>query len=390
MKNRTVYLLQQFELRKLTSAETAELLDLTTTDEDGITAAIVDMMEAELTAEVVDHQKWAPVLNRIIAVDKPRAKKINKMLLFRWTAAAILLVALSFALLFNRSAEPERKHPRFANDVKPGGDKAILTLADGSNISLTDAKNGAIAGGQGIEIVKTKDGQLIYNVSGNSKVAPGAVNVITTPRGGQYQLIMPDGTKVWLNAESAIKFSPAIASADLREVELSGEAYFEVAKTHRPFVVKTSRQTVNVLGTHFNINNYNDEPAVQTTLFEGSVLVTASNKAVSEQQLKKVYLVPGQQSVVRNHALTVVPANMEEALAWKNGNFVFANERIESIMRKVARWYDIEVIYQGKITENDFVGSISRFKKVSEVLNLLELTQAVHFKVEGRRITVMP
>ncbi|WP_316790447.1 FecR family protein [Pedobacter frigoris] len=390
MKNRAVYLLQQFELRKLTPSETDELLALTTTDEDGVTAAIAEMMDGEVTLESIDIQEWGPMLNSIVAVDKSVAKKMKKIFLFRWAAAAIFLVALSLALLFNHNAEPEKKHVRFANDVKPGGDKAVLTLADGSKISLTDVKTGAIASEQGIEIIKTKDGQLIYNIAGNSKVAPGTVNVITTPRGGQYQLIMPDGTKVWLNAESAIGFSPAIASTRLREVELSGEAYFEVAKTHRPFVVKTSRQTVKVLGTHFNINSYKDEPVDQTTLYEGSVLVTASNKMVSEQQLDKVYLVPGQQSVVRNYALIVSPANMEEALAWKNGNFVFANERIESIMRKIARWYDVEVIYEGKITENDFVGSISRFKKVSEVLNLLELTQGVHFKIEGRRITVMP
>jgi transmembrane sensor len=307
---------------------------------------------------------------------------------FRWLAAAMILIA--FGLYFYPGFREDGKviYPsQYASKILPGGNKAILTLSDGSEISLTDAENGALTKQSGIKITKTADGQLVYDASA-SRSSSEASNTITTPRGGQYQVNLPDGTKVWLNAASSLKFPLTFTDQKNRIVELSGEAYFEVAKNkHQPFKVITTvrpdqegrEQIIEVLGTHFNVNAYPDEESIVTTLLEGSIRLN-----------NKLTLKPNQQSIFAYDHFHVVPADTEEAVAWKNGYFMFANEDLRSIMRKISRWYNLEIVYQGKTTDNTFIGTVSRFKEVSEVLNILELTRTVHFKIEGRKITVMP
>lgn len=307
---------------------------------------------------------------------------------FRWLAAAMILIALGLYFYPGfREAEKVIYPSRYASRILPGGNKAILTLSDGSEISLTDAENGALTKQSGIKITKTADGQLVYDASA-SRSSSEASNTITTPRGGQYQVNLPDGTKVWLNAASSLKFPLTFTDQKNRIVELSGEAYFEVAKNkHQPFKVVTTvrpdqegrEQIIEVLGTHFNVNAYPDEESIVTTLLEGSIRLN-----------NKLTLKPNQQSIFAYDHFHVVPADTEEAVAWKNGYFMFANEDLRSIMRKISRWYNLEIVYQGKTTDNTFIGTVSRFKEVSEVLNILELTRTVHFKIEGRKITVMP
>ncbi len=271
--------------------------------------------------------------------------------------------------------------------IAPGGDKAILTLSDGSQIILENAKNGILANQAGVSIQKTSDGELLYSFSGSATKHSGVLpedviyNKIETPVGGKYQVNLPDGSKVWLNSTSSLRF-PALFIGKTREVELSGEAFFDVAKnTEKPFKVITKDQIVEVLGTQFNINSYSDEKDIKTTLIEGSVKIIYKDKVV--------LLNPGQQFQPVESKVKVVDADTEEVIAWKNGYFLFKNEDIQSIMRKISRWYNVEVSYSGAIPDVGFGGNISRSKDISEVLNVLQLTNAVHFKVEGRRITVM-
>lgn len=273
----------------------------------------------------------------------------------------------------------------YANhDIAPGGNKAVLVLADGRKIILDDKTKGEIAKQSGVTITKTADGQLVYTISKVTSVDPNTYNSIITPRGGQYQISLPDGTKVWLNASSSLKF-PAAFAGNERKVELTGEAYFEVAKNKDlPFRVITALQEVEVLGTHFNINSYSNEFSTITALFEGSIKVSARSSQLS------TLLKPGQQSMMNTDGLGISPVDIDDALAWKNGLFVFNNEELESIMRKVSRWYDVDIVYKNDEIRHDvFGGSVSRFGNVSEILRMLEITGNVRFKIEENRILVM-
>jgi transmembrane sensor len=270
------------------------------------------------------------------------------------------------------------------HDADPGKNKAILTLDNGEKVVLDSARIGTLAKNGNISVNKAADGQLIYKVDGDKTSSANeqvAYNTISTPRGGQYQVILPDGTKVWLNAASSIKFPTAFAAHD-RHVELTGEAYFEVAKdASKPFDVTVNTLQVKVLGTHFNINAYSDEDAVKTTLLEGSVQLTSGN---NHNLLK-----PNQQGIFRGTNISVVDVDAERLIAWKNGFFDFNRASIQDIMKQISRWYDTEVVYNGKIPDDEFVGKIERGAKLSQVLHILELSH-VHFTVENKKITVSP
>lgn len=272
------------------------------------------------------------------------------------------------------------------DDIVPGGNKAVLTLANGKKINLTDVNIGTLAEQSNVQIAKIADGQLVYSILSDQQVRnnqKNQYNTIETPKGGRYQMRLPDGTNVWLNSASRLTFPSSFSSLSKRKVELSGEAYFEVAKdSSRPFVVKTILQEVEVLGTHFNISSYEDESSVKTTLIEGSVKIVAKNG--SDKILK-----PGQQSVLTADNITVENINEgQQALAWKNDQFIFESHDIQYVMRIISRWYNVEVEYVGAIPENKFGGAISKFENISEVLKSLESTGRVKFKIEGRRILV--
>lgn len=308
-----------------------------------------------------------------------------------WTkiaAAAIVLITLSIGGFYYLSKEP--KSASFANDIAPGGNRAILTLANGKKVILNDAKNGELANQQDVVITKQADGKIAYTVkSGN--LASSTPNTVETPKGGQYEVVLPDGTNVLLNAASTLTFPTSFAHAKERRVKLKGEAYFMVSKvtlkdktknkeTKLPFIVETDRAEVEVLGTQFNVNSYSDEPSSKTTLIEGSVAINGAG-------FSKV-ITPGTQAIIGSQGLALAEANIEEVLAWKNGYFIFDSEDIRSVMRRISRWYDVEIVFEGKITNDKFGGTVSRFSNVSKVLSKLELTNKVHFRIEERRIIV--
>lgn len=307
-----------------------------------------------------------------------------------WSAAAAaIILILSSGIYFNNHKKKatvivQTESPRFKNDVLPGDNRAILTLDDGSKINLDDAQNGILASEENTDIRKTGSGQLEYS-AGDKLNETVKYNTLSTPMGGQYQLALPDGSKVWLNSGSSIRFPTSFTGKE-RIVELKGEAFFDIKKNKKmPFIVHTNNSMdIRVLGTQFNVMAYDDEKSINTTLLEGSVQILKESGTA--------YLEPGQSATLNKGTgkIKVAPADIDEAVAWKNGFFIFSNENIESIMRKVSRWYNVEVDYQGNLSNKDFVGTISRDKNISEILKMLELTGAIHFRIEGRRITVMP
>ncbi|PWS32057.1 FecR family protein [Pedobacter paludis] len=360
---------------------------------------------AELSAKKseLNHTDLIEAKNQIwnAIEEQTEFKTGNKYVLWvKIASAAVVLFFIGFVInnQIKKQIPAEQDFSKTTTKtIKPGGNKATLTLADGSKISLTDATNGIIAKQAGINITKTNKGELIYTVaSASSAKAKDLFNTIETPRGGQYQVNLPDGTKVWLNAESSLKY-PAVFNQSNRVVELKGEAYFEVAKLLNrsgkrvPFKVKSNlgegrNQEVEVLGTHFNINAYQDEPSNKTTLLEGSVRIL--NVSASTSNLLK----PGQQSIIRSSSplILVKDVDAEEAVTWKDGFFSFNDENLETIMNKISRWYNVDIEYRGNKINKLFGGRISRFNSVNEVLETLQTTGDVHFKIEERRILVMP
>ncbi|SEA63530.1 FecR family protein [Pedobacter hartonius] len=302
---------------------------------------------------------------------------------FKWSrlaAAASILLCLGIGGYYINQRERVGQVAQVrSHDIAPGSNKAILTLANGQKILLNDAKNGRLAVQGSTSITKTSEGSLAYKSADRSSSAI-AYNTVSTPLGGQYHLSLADGSNVWLNAGSSIKY-PTSFNGTERRVEITGEVYFEIAhNVAMPFRVVTTRQVVEVLGTHFNVNAYADEIAIRTTLLEGSVKVTGLNTT-------KI-IKPGEQAVLSRDGLAVANADLEEALAWKNGYFRFNDENIGSVMRKLSKWYDIEVIFKDPATEEGFNGKISRYKNISQALKMLEKTKAVHFQIQGRRVIV--
>jgi transmembrane sensor len=305
-------------------------------------------------------------------------------------AAVFLLIASSIFFIFNPKnkkqelAKTELNRPTPVNDIAPGGNKAVLTLADGSSIVLDSAANGTLTQQGNIKVQKLDNGQLAYTVNGKQVTENDEAfyNTISTPRGGQYQVTLADGTQVWLNAASSIRF-PVVFTGAERKVEITGEVYFEVSKNAAiPFKVKTAASEVVVLGTHFNVNAYDDEAAVKTTLLEGSVKIIAAGQPIK-------YLQPGQQSAINKQGTITVlnNADIEEALAWKNGRFQFNSADLKSILRQISRWYDVDVVYKGNVNLH-FTGQLTRNDNVSKVFEELVLTGEVHFKIEGKKIIV--
>lgn len=306
-----------------------------------------------------------------------------------WPAAAIaasLFMVIGLAIYFytRPSNDPlNSSSVNYATQVRPGTDKAVLTIGNGSEISLSNARTGALLKENGTTISKTGEGKLVYTGvtgSGNSNTS----NTITTPRGGKWQLRLPDGSMVWLNAASSLTYPVSFEGSKDRLVELKGEAYFEVArdKAH-PFKVKTARQEVEVLGTHFNVESYPEEILTKTTLLSGSVRVSTADKSA--------LIRPGEQALLSAaDKFSIINVDTESAVAWKNGEFSFIKEDLKSVMRKISRWYDVEIIYQGEHASKTFTGTVSRSENIDKALGLLELTGVVHFKVKGRSVIVMP
>lgn len=314
------------------------------------------------------------MLNRLLTVMKP-AKTIA--LWQKITVAASVLAVLavgSYFFLLKKQDNGNIVSIAYAH-IKPGGNKAILTLADGKQVSLTDAKTGILGIKELSFVNKATDGKVVYEANGNNQIS---YNTISTPRGGQFQVVLPDGSNVWLNAESSITF-PTQFVGNTRSVSITGEAYFEVVhQVDKPFKVSSANQTVEVLGTHFNINTYLDEPLTKTTLLEGKI------KLVKGADSKM--LVPGEQAETETHnnnakiAVKTSP-DIEQVVAWKNGIFKFKNTSFKEVLRQVSRWYDVKVEYEKEIPDRLFSGEITRNVNLSDVLEILSYLK-INFKIK--------
>jgi len=306
---------------------------------------------------------------------------------FRYAAAIILLLGVAtYFWLTVKGPEQELARDHGGNtaapltDIGPGSDKATLTLSDGSTILLDSATNGTLAKQGGTQVVKLADGSLAYQ-PGESPDTKVFYNTMETRRGGKYRLILPDGSKVWLNSASSIRY-PNVFSGHERKVEITGEAYFEIAKdVHQPFKVSNGEMVVQVLGTEFNINTYIDESAVKTTLVSGSVVIS---KGGQSKQLNA-----GEQLSIGNGSdrLLVSKPDLDEVLAWKNGLFNFKSADIYTVMRQLSRWYDIDVKYEGNAPGLKINGKMDRGLKLSEIIEFLGKME-IKFKMEGRTIIV--
>lgn len=313
----------------------------------------------------------------------------------KWAAAAVLLLIagkLVFDLVAHSSTPPKSPStvtPAIAaSDRPPGTQNAVLTLGDGTRITLDSAANGNLAQQGGTKVIKL-NGQIAYTGKTSDSESP-LFNTISTARGNQYMLILSDGTKVWLNAASSMRF-PTAFKGNERKVEITGEAYFEIAKNpSMPFKVVAGGGEIQVLGTHFNVNAYSDESTVKTTLLEGAVAV--------QKEKSRLLLSPGQQAKFRPQTAS---ANTEKAIsllkdvdtghetAWKDGFFWFDNTDLHTLMRQVARWYDVEVEFKGDVSDDGFSGKVSRSVPLSKLLKVLEQYE-INFKVEGKKITISP
>ena len=341
--------------------------------------------------EALKQRMWQNISRQKEGAPVIRLQPVSKR---RWlkpvAAAAVLLALVATAYLWyerpsnDAMADAGPKPVQMVNDLPPGGNKAVLTLADGSTIVLDDASNGTLAQQGNTKVIKLDDGQLAYNAE-NYRNKSVTYNTIATPKGGQYQLILADGSKVWLNAASSVYFPTAFSDKE-RKVVITGEAYFEVAHDPaKPFIVTANDMQVQVLGTNFNVNAYTDEPVMQTTLLEGAVKVSYKD---ADALLK-----PGQQTNIKPaispNIRVVENADTELAVAWKNGFTSFKNADIKTLMRQVERWYDVQVTYTGKIPERRFRADIPRTANLSELLQLLK-SNNINYRLEGRKLTITP
>jgi transmembrane sensor len=329
-----------------------------------------ELSDAQLLADLYD------IRRRVF----PREASFKKVQLWpRIAAAASVLLVLSISgyFLLHKQIKVENRIDHLAAAILPGKNGAILTLANGQKISLEQTKNGLIVQQNGTKLKKPNDSSLVYTSNAGNNSNEAAYNVLETPKGRQYSVVLPDGTRIWLNAASSIKYPTVFAGLKERKVFLTGEAYFEVAKDkNHPFKVVSGKQEVRVLGTHFNVNSYNDEPSIATTLFEGSVKIN-----------NQTMLKPGQQANLYSSGKVTLSSGSDNAIAWKDGKFRFEDTGIEEILRQLARWYNVDVVYPNGIPHETFSGYIDRGLNLSDALEILKYTR-LNFKVEGRQIYV--
>lgn len=342
----------------------------------GIEEEVTEEELKDLQQSVLDR-----IHNRIKVYEMPRRPGLRNWRRLA-VAAAFLLIAGVGILLMARKGNRPAVTRQAREHILPGGNRAVLTLNDGSTILLDDMKKDSLVQQGGIRVTKTEDGLLVYSVAGQQSASSAvAYNTITTPRGGQYQVLLPDGTRAWLNAASSIHF-PTRFQQNQRSVSITGEVYFEVAHNPaRPFVVTAGATSVQVLGTHFNIMAYPNEEVLKTTLAEGAVKITrAGNSAV---------LHPGEQLQANDQLFKVVQhVDLDAELAWKNGLFYFKNAGVEAVMKQVERWYNVHVQYRGSIPAKQFTGTIPRSVTLSELMEMLSFYDDLKCVIDGDTITI--
>ncbi|MCF6403722.1 FecR domain-containing protein [Chitinophaga filiformis] len=381
-------LLQKYLDGQCTVAETEELYAWL--QSSGSHRSLLAAMQQEFKKTMAEHHEIPSELSDRIEtrllqnISRDKVVKIRQRVHVRWAAAAVILLLLGSGMYYYMSNVSSRKTFTTSNnavadtgDIAPGTNKAVLILANGDVVTLDSAGNQVI--NQGQTIVRQKNGQLEYAVQGNSDAV--VYNTLSVPRGGQFNIVLPDGSRVWLNAASSMRY-PTAFNGNRREVELQGQGYFEVAPNARqPFFVKVNNLEVQVLGTSFDIMAYADEKSINTTLLEG--LVNVKN-GTTEQRLK-----PGQQAIVdpTTGSMVVRPADVDQVIAWKTGFFEFDNASLGDILRQLARWYDIDISYNQTGNERLFGGRISRSLPLSDILHMLEANGPT-FSLSGRKLTV--
>jgi transmembrane sensor len=354
---------------------------------------LFDQLKGNLVNELASHHQFNIETGKQIIDQKRQRSRIIKLTRYRYAAAAVVLMAVASVWFFNHNSKTNKTTAGSNNtmavqkDLPPGETRAVLTLADGSKIFLDSSGNGKLADQAGITI-SNQNGQLIYKQNGTA-VNGGQYNTLETAKGETFITQLSDGTLAWLNAGSSIHYPVSFTGSE-RVVEITGEVYFEVVHdASKPFHVKVNGMDIQVLGTHFNVNGYNDEASIKTTLLQGSVKISTGDKI-------KI-LKPGQQAQVSNGSnkngkdiQVVNDVNTDEVIAWKNGIFQFNNADLKTVMRELERWYDVEVVYQGSVTNDlELLGEMPRSMNLSKVLELLQ-SQQVHFKIEGHKLIVLP
>jgi hypothetical protein len=356
-----------------------------------------DQAQAGKLTSTSDQVDWDQVFGRILhsanqTLAIPFGESQSRRIGWRKIAAAVIIFGViiggSIFLLTRKNStdlvKAEKQVLLLPEEIVPRGNHAILTLSNGTVIILDSSKNGMITRQGNVKVIKLDSGQLAYTpltINGTPSLEI-SYNTISTPRAAQYQIVLSDGTKVWLNAASSLRF-PTVFTGKDRKVELTGEGYFEVAENkEKPFHVQTGSLEVEVHGTHFNIMAYEDETTIQTTLLEGSVKVSYNNQSD--------LLKPGKQASLGrvNNKLTVSNANVQQAVAWKNGYFYFDKSDVKAIMRQVSRWYDLDIVYESPVPEMQFSGKIERNLPLSGITHLLESGQ-IHFRIEGKKCILM-
>ncbi len=363
------------------------------------TEEVKQLFDYEDSFQLIDAQETTEdfVLKARIGdrIDKEIAKKRSFKLWYKYVAAAVIVISVGVFLVLNENKKISIEEPKLANQInKPVAKKidttiTVLTLADGTMVPLDEINSGVLSEEDGLEIRKVKNGELSYHTSGQLIANNKSLNKISIPKGTTYKLTLADGTKVWLNAASSLSY-PSRFNGDERLVELTGEAYFEVAKNEKqPFKVKVRNTEVRVLGTHFNISSYAEDGPIRTVLLEGSVQMSY----FGNQKLLK----PGYQAVTEGNSNNIIlqKANTLQALSWKNGYFLFKENSIVEVMNQIARWYKVKVVYEDGVEGKLFGGIYDKSKNLEELLKGLELTGLVKFKIEEgvsseeRRVIVM-
>jgi transmembrane sensor len=392
-QERIQYLFQRCYEQTATTAERAEFLSLVsqTQHEEEVNKLIEETYSLQ-PVDRPDEQTSRSILAAILDTQKAATVAVHrihflKTTWFRYAAAIIILFGIgSYLYLYisNQKEKPSvtQTNPNpVLNDVAPGGNKAILTLADGSKIVLDSAKSGQLAREANATITKSADGKIVYDA--DEKLGDGLLfNTLATPRGGQYQLTLPDGSQVWLNAESSITYPTAFTEKE-RIVSIAGEAYFEVAKDSRkPFKVVIGNATIEVLGTHFNVNTYKEELTKNITLLEGSVRLTNSVHT-------SLVLKPGQQGQLKDHQLSLAAnPDVEQVMAWKNGIFQFERTPIKNALRQFERWYNVEVVYAKEPPSTLVSGKMQRSLNLSQVLSILKGLE-IQYRIEGKKLIIL-
>jgi transmembrane sensor len=386
--HRISYLIAGFIRKALTEAEHDEL-DVWVESSDENMLLFEELTdEKNIEANLAWMDKTSTEKNLELTKKKieftPEHKNLKTKNWFYSIAASVILLIAAFGIykIINYKQSKQTSIAKIdQTEIQPGGNKATLTLSNGSVIDLISTPNGIIKGDNGTIINKSKDGEILYNDNDASSIASD--NILSTPKGGQYKVQLPDGSQVWLNAASSLKYPTAFATSE-RIVELSGEGYFEIEKNKtKPFKVKLADGSeVKVLGTHFNIIAYENEKSKEVTLLEGSVEITKGNNQQN--------LTPGQQGrIISSKIILVSAADTEQVTGWKNGQFIFHDADIQSIMRQVARWYDVDIKYE-TVNAQHFNATISRKEPVLKLLHILEETGQIHFKTEKKIIYVLP